>query len=279
MRFSRVSLDSVVAGVTTRDGRRRAPRHLFGVNHVKPFPWFRVTIGVGVMGASAYGYYRRSTYRSPPEQFIHKITVRPYGVMGTSMTLQGTLKREAAEPDESTVVTDPADLMTLYTNAETATGTSGAIYKWLGLKKAFPDDVALSVNRPCDAKYHLYNERFHVIHVVGPDFREGVWSEREAAIELSRAYRNVLHEFAISDCTTLRMVPISSGENAGPLHDQLPPITHEALRMAFEQLHVFDREYVLRDDKNIDLCVFVNRDCGRFDAAFKSLQPSSHKSV
>lgn len=274
MRSSAVLLDSVVANVTTRDGRKRAPRHLFGNNHIKPFPWFRVIIGVGIMGTVVYGYYRRSTYMSPREQFIRKITVRPYGVMGTSMTLQGTLRREAADPDSTIVITDPSDLMVLYTGAKKATGTSGAIYKWLGLKNSFPDEVVLAVSKPCDAKHHMYGEDKHVIHVVGPDFGEGIWSEREASIELSRAYRNVLHEFAISDCATLRMVPISSGDKAGPLHDQLPPITHEALLMAFEQLHIFDKEYVLRADKKIDLCVFVNRDYDMFHTAFKNLKPT-----
>lgn len=273
MRTSTLLFDSVIAHRTTRDGRRRAPQHLFGTNHIKPFPWFRAIIGTGIMAAFVYETYRRGTYQTPQEIFISKIKVRPYGVLGTSMTMQGSLRREANEPDETVAVTDPADLMTLYSGAKKATGTSGAICKWLGLKGAFPDDVVVTVSRPTDAHHHLYGEDKHVIHVVGPDFREGIWSEREASIELSRAYRNVLHEFALSECDTLRMVPISSGDLAGPLHAQMPPMTHDALIMAFEQLHTFDKEYVLRPGKNINLCVFVNRDWDMFETAFKTLTP------
>ncbi|EPY23638.1 hypothetical protein STCU_07602 [Strigomonas culicis] len=191
--------------------------------------------------------------------------------MGTTMTLQGGLKRESGEPDELTAVTDPADLSVLLSSASKGSATSGAIYKWLGLHARFPSDVVLAISKYCDAKHHEYPGEKHVIHVVSPDFREGIWTEREAAIELSRAYRNALHEFVVSECDNLRLVPLSDGNQSGPLYNQMAPITHEALKMAFEQLHVFDKEYVLRDKKKIELCVFVNRDWDKYSNAFKNL--------
>lgn len=268
---------SYLEGQVTKDGRKRAPRHLFGANYRKPFPWIRVGLGLVVMAGAVDMAYRRLTYVSPQEQFIRKIKIRPYGVMGTQMTLQGSLRQEGPKPDETMVITDPCDLMQVFTSAAKATGTSGAIYKWIGLTKEFPNDVVMAMGKVCDAKLHRYGAEGkeggekHVIHVSAPDFREGIWSEREAAIELSRAYRNVLHEFVVSECDTLRMVPLSDGVQAGPLYNQLPGITHSALLMAFEQLHIFDREYVLRDKKNMELCVFMNREWDMFNNAFENL--------
>lgn len=266
---------SYIEGKVTHDGRRRAPQLLFGRNYRKGFPWIRVGLGLMILYAAGSAAYRRRTYVSPQERFMKKIRVEPYGVMGNQMSLQGTLRREAREPDESVVITDPADLMTIFTSASGASGTSGAIYKWLGLTGSFPDDVVLAMSKVCDAKHHCYSGDKHVIHVVGPDFREGIWSEREATIELSRAYRNALHEFVMSECSTLRMVPISSGEKSGALYNQMPLITYQALVLAFEQLHVFDKEYVLRDESNLQLCIFMNREWDMYKNAFDTLKPTN----
>lgn len=69
----------------------------------------------------------------------------------------------------------------------------------------------LALSKVCDAKFYSYASDKNVIHVIPPDFREGMWSEREAAIELSRAYRNTLHEFVVSGCDELRLPPLSNG--------------------------------------------------------------------
>ncbi|CAD2212848.1 hypothetical protein AGDE_04012 [Angomonas deanei] len=81
----------------------------------------------------------------------------------------------------------------------------------------------------------------------------------------------MLHEFVQSECDVLRMVPLSDGVLSGALYNQMGPITHEALKLAFEQLHIFDKEYVLRDEKKLNLCVFVNRDWDKYKNAFKYL--------
>ncbi|KEG12400.1 hypothetical protein DQ04_01741020 [Trypanosoma grayi] len=255
----------------THDGRKRAPRLLFGVTYIKPFPWIRVALGLGAMSLVVWQQYQARHTVPTKEQFLRKIVVAPYGVLGMQMSLQGGMVRAGGEPDDSVVVVDAADLRHIFTTADGASGASGAIYKWLGLRGQFPDELVRAISRVCDAKWFKYGDK-NVIHVIGPDFREGTWSEREAALELSRAYRNALHEFAISDGDVLRMAPISTGVQAGPLYNQLPPITGSALAMAFEQLHVFDREYLLRRDKKIELCVFMNREWDMYQTVFKNHQ-------
>ncbi|RNF02005.1 uncharacterized protein Tco025E_08475 [Trypanosoma conorhini] len=253
----------------TRDGRKRAPRLLFGLNVVRPFPWIRVLVGVGAMAFVFRQQYLAHYYLSPEEQFLRKIVVAPYGVLGNQMTLQGSMIRAGGEPDEGVVVVDSADLRHIFTTADGATGASGAIYNWLKLRGPFPDEVVRAISRVCDAKWFRYGDK-NVIHVIAPDFREGTWSEREAVLELSRAYRNALHEFVMSDGNVLRVAPISHGAHSGPLYNQLPPLTQSALSMAFEQLHVFDREYLLRRDKSIELCIFMNREWDMYQTVFKT---------
>nr|CCC95590.1 unnamed protein product [Trypanosoma congolense IL3000] len=254
----------------TKDGRRRAPRPLFGVSIVKPFPWLRIALGIGGMAFLVRREYKSRYEVSPREQFLRKVAVTPYGVLGMQMSLQGGLVRAGSEPDEGTCIVDPADLRHIFTTATGAEGASGAIYNMLGLRGPFPDDVVQAISRLCDAKLHKYSEKNNVIHVIDPDFREGTWSEREAALELSRAYRNLLHEFVGGEGDVLRVPPLSSGQRAGPLYSQLPIITQSAMAMAFDQLHIFDREYLLRRDKRIELCVFMNREWDLYQSVFKN---------
>ncbi|CAD2212849.1 hypothetical protein ADEAN_000026100 [Angomonas deanei] len=140
----------------TKDGRRRAPQHLIGSGYVKPFPWIRAGLGVAFMTAFVVTVYRRSNQVTPQDQFMKKIKVQPYGVMGNQMSLTGTLKQETHAPDEATAITDPADLSVLLSSASKGVGTSGAIYKWLGLTGRFPADVLLAISKYCDAVYHQY---------------------------------------------------------------------------------------------------------------------------
>jgi O-acetyl-ADP-ribose deacetylase (regulator of RNase III) len=259
----------------TIDGRKRAPQNLFGTKHIKPFPWVRVLTVAGVGAYFFRNWYQTQFQETQAQRFLRKVQIAPYGVLGTQLTLQGSLARVASEPTDSTVIVDPAGLKYIQTVAAAAGGAAGAIYNWIGLKGAFPEEVRRYVLKVCDAKLYEYPNSKRVIHVVGPDFREGQWSEREAAIELSRAYRNVLHEFVISEGDTLRMLPISGGVFSGPLYNQMPPLTQQALSMAFEQLHQFDREYILRDAKSIELCIFMNREWDMYNKVFQYVAPSA----
>lgn len=272
-------MPSAIVGRTTKDGRKRAPQNLFGVHHVRPFPAFRMILAAGV----AYYVFKQNyavTTESPQQKFLRKVKLSPYGVLGTQMNMQGGQSRIAAEPDDNTVVVDPAGLKYIQGVAAGAGGAAGSIYNWLGLRGPFPEAVRRFVTKACDAKYHEYagpteGSVRRVIHAVGPDFREGTWSEREAAVELSRAYRNVFHEFAQSEADHLRLLPLSGGVFAGPLYNQLPPITQQAISMAFEQLHTYDRDYLLKEKKVIELCIFMDREFDQYKNVFDNVIPSS----
>lgn len=271
-------MPSQLTGIVTTDGRKRAPRNLFGVHHRKPFPAVRMLIAAG----AAYYLFQQNYVthtESAQQKFLRKVKLSSYGVLGTQMNMQGGLSRMAPEPDEDTVVVDPAGLKYIHGVAAGAGGAAGSIYNWLGLKGAFPDAVRRFVTKACDAKYHEYEGPRgavrKVIHAVGPDFRQGEWSEREAAVELSRAYRNVFHEFAQSEADHLRLLPLSGGVFAGPLYNQLPPITQQAISMAFEQLHTYDREYLLKEKKVVELCIFMDREFDQYKNVFDNVTPSS----
>jgi O-acetyl-ADP-ribose deacetylase (regulator of RNase III) len=271
-------MPSALVGRTTTDGRKRAPQNLFGVHHRRPFPALRMFLAVG---AAYYVFQQNYAIKteSAQQKFLRKVKLSPYGVLGTQLNMQGGQSRIAAEPNENTVIVDPAGLKYIHGVAAGAGGAAGSIYNWLGLRGAFPEAVRRFVTKPCDAKYHEYEGPDgtvrRVIHAVGPDFREGQWSEREAAVELSRAYRNVFHEFAQSEADHLRLLPLSGGVFAGPLYNQLPPITQQAISMAFEQLHTYDREYILKEKKVIELCIFMDREYDQYKTVFDNVTPSS----
>lgn len=263
----------------TKDGRLRAPLHLVGPARNRR----RLAFGPGFFlfccfSAAGKYYYDKYAVLTPQQEFMRGIRIVPYGVLGTQLSLQGSLLDKAPLPDENTVITDPAGLHHIRGTPDGAGGASGAIYNWLGLRKAFPDDVRRSIGRVGDAKYHDYDGK-KVIHVVGPDFRTGKWSEREATIELARAYRNLLHEFVMSDAEVLRIAPVSTGIFAGPLYDQMPPMTQQALSSGFEQLHVYDKETLngtaTQRPKKVELCVFMNREFDMYNKVFENVLPSA----
>ena len=123
----------------------------------------------------------------------------------------------AAQPDEQTVVVDPAGLQFIQQLGPAgAGGASGAIYSWLSiaLDANFPADAMRAVRQEGDAKLHRYGRK-QVIHVVGPDLNFASTStaatRATAAQKLTAAYASVLEEFASSHATTLRLLPVSGG--------------------------------------------------------------------
>lgn len=258
----------------TKDGRIRAPMAMIGPMRVKKWPWPMLLGGVSILGYILKKQYDKLTNASPQERFMEKIKIVPYGVLGTQLSMTGTLRHVGEPPNSDICIVDPAGLEYIKNGAAGAGGAAGAIYKHIGLTGAFPEAVRNAMFGPTDAKFHDYDGA-KVIHCIGPDFREGEWSEREAAVELSRAYRNVLHEFVMSEATTLRILPISSGIFSGPLYNQMPPLTHEALSMGFEQLHPFDAQSVVEKRKKIELCVFMEREWDSYATAFDVLKAPS----
>lgn len=259
----------------TKDGRLRAPRHLIGpYQRIKRTPWpllFGAVAAVGYLGKQQYDKLMQT---SPQKQFLQKVKIMPYGVLGTQLAMTGSMRQSGPQPDEQTCIVDPAGMHHVKTTAAGAGGAAAAIYNFIGLKGKFPDDVVGSIHGPTDAKFHDYGG-VKVIHAVGPDFRQGEWSEREAGLELSRAYRNALHEFVISEAKVLRVLPISSGIFSGPLYNQMPALTQEGLAMGFDQLHPYDVQSILEKDKRIELCIFMEREWDTYVQAFDLLQPPS----
>lgn len=256
----------------TKDGRIRAPQPLIGpYKRVKRLPWPLLFGGVALTGYLLKKQYDKLTNVTPQQRFMEKIKIVPYGVLGTQLSMTGSLQQPGLAPDDDMAIVDPAGLQHIKTTADGAGGAAGAIYKHIGLHGKFPETVRNAIFGPTDAKFHDYDGA-KVIHVVGPDFREGEWSEREAAVELSRAYRNVLHEFVQSEAKTLRVLPISSGIFSGPLYNQMPALTHEALAMGFDQLHPFDAQSVTEKQKRIELCIFMEREWDTYVSAFDNLK-------
>ena len=259
----------------TKDGRLRAPR--FKLMHRRAGWRIPMLFQAGFFGLACWvtkRQYDRFTYVTPQQKFLQRLEVAPYGVLGTKMKGSGTLTQIGAPPDADTCIVDPAGLQYIKNGTKGAGGASASIYKFIGLSGAFPEDVSGAIFRATDAKFHAYKGGEHkVVHVVGPDFRDGTWSKREAALELSRAYRNVLHEWVLSETKTLRLLPISSGIFAGTLSDELTPLTHEAICVGFEQLHPFDQQACIAEDRRVELCIFNEGEYPKYVTAFDHLTP------
>lgn len=258
----------------TKDGRVRAQRIAIGPHNRNTFPYIRLGIGFSAILYYAKQKYDESKYIAPAMRFINRINVVPYGGLGTSFALTGSARNITAMPDANTVVVDPTTLEAIKGVADGAVGTSGAIYNAFGIKGMFPEAVRSAIWGTTDAKFYDHNGH-RVIHVVSPDFRDGQWTEREASLELSRAYRNVLHEFAMSEAKTLRIVPLASGALSGALYNQIPPLTQEALHAAFDQLHEFDKEAVMQPDRKYELCIFMEREWDAYAKVFTMVTPPS----
>jgi hypothetical protein len=255
----------------TKDGRVRAPRILLGPHNNTTWPKVKKFMAFTAFAYSASIAYAKWQDVPIETQFLRKLAVRPYGVLGTAMVLTGSNIRVADEPDETCAIVDPTSLEYLQATADDAANTSGAIYKWAGITGRFPKSVSEGVFKVGDAKWNDYDGKA-IIHVVTPDFRIGNWTEREATLELARAYRNLFHEFVMSGRRTLRIPPLANHLNAGDLYNSIPPLTQQALISGFDQLHPFDKEYVLKS--RIELCIYQEREWDKFATVFTMLEPA-----
>lgn len=133
------------------------------------------------------------------------------------------------------------------------------------------------MKKPCDAKYYLYGDDRHVIHVVGPDFRQGTWTEPLAVDALTAAYRNVFREYVgvigkapkAGDVElpphTLRLLPVSGGIFSGPFGERIPRMTWEALVKAYLQLREEERAVLLGPNcRSVNLCVYDEKEVHSF---------------
>ena len=199
-----------------------------------------------------------------------RIAVRPFGVLGTRMTLSGTVKKVAPGPAPGLPILDPAGLPFIQSQGPRgAGGASGQIYRFLGIDSddEFPAPVRAAIQAPLQAKLH-YHGLNGCIHVVGPDFANGPSRSREQALaELTRAYGSVLREFATARLGGLRMLPISGGIFAGPFAPELPSLTRAALRGAFDGLPARAQQIV--SVARLDMCIFLESEHAAYEEAFE----------
>ena len=197
-----------------------------------------------------------------------RVAVRPFGVLGTSMTSTGTVKKVAPAPAPGLPILDPAGLGFVKSGPKGAGGASGQIYRFLGIDKdeEFPAPVRAAIQAPLQAKLHYYGLK-GCIHVVGPNFNQRDCTKDEALGELTEAYSAVLREFATARLGGLRMLPISGGIFAGPFARDLPTLTSTALRSAFDSLP--NRAQQVVSVARLDMCIFMESEFDAYVEAFE----------
>merc|ERR1712151_357062 len=96
------------------------------------------------------------------DNFLSKVRVVPWGVLGTQLTIDKVKRQRAIAPDASTVIVDPAGLPYIQRlGPKFAGGASGEIYKWLGIGSddSFPLDVKSTMTKELDATFHAYEAK------------------------------------------------------------------------------------------------------------------------
>ena len=197
-----------------------------------------------------------------------RLAVRPFGVLGSTLTSTG-VKKVAAVPAPGLPFVDPAGLPFILKGPRGAGGASGQIYKWLGIAgdDAFPAPVREAITKPLQAKLHFYGGHA-CLHVVGPNFVGRSDCKRDEALgELTAAYSAVLHEFARSRLGGLRLLPISGGIFAGQFAPELPSLTSIALRAAFDGLP--ERAQHIVSVARLDMCIFLESEYEAYVQAFE----------
>ena len=197
-----------------------------------------------------------------------RLAVRPFGVLGSRLTLREGVKKVAAGPAPGHPIVDPAGLHYIRNGPGGAGGAAGQIYRWLGIGEdaEFPAAVRSAIQAPLQAKMHFYGMKA-CLHVVGPDFSDRSCSREEAIAELTEAYSAMLREFGKSRMGGLRMLPISGGIFAGPFAPELPVLTRIALRGAFDGLPRNLQQAV--SVARLDMCIFMEEEYDAYVEAFE----------
>mmetsp|Transcript_84710 Transcript_84710/g.229901 ORF Transcript_84710/g.229901 Transcript_84710/m.229901 type:complete len:306 (+) Transcript_84710:60-977(+) len=199
--------------------------------------------------------------------FFLRLQVVPFGVLGTRLMVDKSVRRTATAPDATTAILDSGGHgVPTKGGPKRAGGASKAIYTWVGIaeQESFPPDVSAAVIGNTDCKYHDYGEGRHVIHAYGPDLRKmpDAW---DTAVEvLASTYCNILREFLDSGLPNLRLLPVSGGILVGQYQKQMPELTIAALRRGFLMLPV--RQQAIIVGRHVDLCIFLEAELGEFEA-------------
>lgn len=201
-------------------------------------------------------------------KFCSKISVSPYGVLGSQLGRTGQTKQVAKEPtpESGIAIVDPAGLPYIKSGPRGAGGASGALYDWLEINKlsSFPDEVKEGIKAATDAKFSIYKDKCIVIHVVGPNFSELRVDRNEAVNQLVTTYKNIFREFIASGATVLRLLPVSSAIFAGQFSDEMPEMTVEALERSFAEMDSESQNQVLQADK-LEMCIFTEKELETYE--------------
>lgn len=207
--------------------------------------------------------------------FFSRVLLKPYGVLGTQLTVASGIAQQAPPPTVNEAFVDPAGLRYIQeTGPAGAGGAAGAIYAHLGIRDdaAFPQPVMDGVKAPGDAQFHCYADEHSVIHTVGPDLRVGDPSWEDACQVLGRAYHNVLRQFLDEngrrpELCTLRLLPISGGIFAGEYQQHIAPLTMESLSRGYRMLSSSEQQRLREGNLELHLCIFLEKEMAAFEKA------------
>jgi len=194
------------------------------------------------------GFSRRVGGADEGARILSRITVQPYGILGTQrLKRTGRVEDRAGPPGPGAattsgpdvVILDPAGLPYIMEGPASAGGASGAIYEWLGIRSdpSFPEDVVKSINQPRTAKLHVYGEKA-CIHCVGPDF--------------NKAGNGNSYEWAL-----------------GQFVYEMPQLTSQALQQAFADMNTEQQAFILQDAE-LDMCIFLEKELPEYQAALQA---------
>ena len=215
------------------------------------------------------------------DALLRQVKTVPYGVLGSQLGARGIVMRgsDPAKAEGSPIViVDPAGLHHIQPPGGPcgAGGAAGVIYSWLGIgdDESFPAPVIRSVRMTGDAKLHWYSDQHAVIHAVGPDLRVEDCDAEGAAALLSRAYGNILRQFAqarLDEGAVLRLLPVSGGIFSGTFLPKLPILTFQSLRKALYEVEPAVRTALIAPGVKLELCIFLEDEFAPFVRAQRTV--------
>jgi hypothetical protein len=165
--------------------------------------------------------------------------------------------------------------------------SSGALYDFIGIGNAnkFPDEVIDKITGIGDATFYQYtnkSNKFNVIHGIGPDFRvsskdlkntisknkdfneikQSANIDKQTAISiLSLLYKNIFIEFIKNKNTynldTLNIVPISVGQFAGKMLDDINKASEITMKSIFNSLNMLNEtDITTLNGTTINICLW-----------------------
>lgn len=202
-----------------------------------------------------------------------EFSILPWGVLGKRLSKDFSLEQVGPEPKPRSLIVDPAGLPFLESNMPFRAGAaSKAIYDYLNIV-SFPSHVRNGAHVTF-ARFASYS-KCHVVHVVGPDFRQPEYvSVEDCERALVTTYMNVFSEvrrckFENPDLVSVRLLPVSGGVFSGRFAEELPRLTWKTMQDAFS----LSSPSVKRALSSLDIsvCVFLETELNAYKDAFRCL--------